>query len=148
MRTDTKLKRRLYIDTNVLIGCFRNQKADVQAMDYMFKLKDFELYTSTLAVSQTISTLQGRRKDPIFRKQIIDFVNGLMHKIHVVGLSATDISAALELPNIDIEDNIQFIVGEKQRCYIYVTNNQKDFKYNNVSIVSPRYIRSIKALSH
>lgn len=148
MRTDTKLKRRLYIDTNVLIGCFRNQKADVQAMDYMFKLKDFELYTSTLAVSQTISTLQGRRKDPIFRKQIIDFVNGLMHKIHVVGLSATDISAALELPNIDIEDNIQFIVGEKQRCYIYVTNNQKDFKYNNASIVSPRYIRSIKALSH
>lgn len=148
MRTDTKLKRRLYIDTNVLIGCFRNQKADVQAMEYMFKLKDCELYTSALAISQTISTIQGKRRDPMFRKKIIDFVIDIMHKIHVIGLAATDISAALELPNIDIEDNIQFIVGEKQRCYIYVTNNQKDFKYNNVIIVSPRYIRSVKALSH
>lgn len=148
MRTDKKLKRRLYIDTNVLIGCFRDQKEDVQAMDYMFKLKDCELYTSALAISQTISTIQGKRRDPLFRKNIIDFVIGLMHKIHVVGLAATDIRAALELPNIDIEDNIQFIVGEKQRCYIYVTNNQKDFKYNNVVIVSPRYIRSIQANIH
>ena len=148
MRTDKKLKRRLYIDTNVLIGYFRNQKADVQAMDYMFKLRDCELYTSALAISQTISTIQGKRRDPLFRKNIIDFVMGLMHKIHVVSLAATDISAALELPNIDIEDNIQFIVGEKQRCYIYVPNNQKDFKYNNVVIVSPRYIRSIQANIH
>lgn len=66
MNSMNKKFRRIYIDTNVLIGYFRNVKADVAAMEYMFKLRDYELYTSTLAISQTISTLQGKRKDKAY----------------------------------------------------------------------------------
>lgn len=148
MKTSKKLQRRIFIDTNVLIGYFRNQTADVNAMEYMFRLKDFELYTSALAISQTISTLQGKRKDSAYRQKITDYITAMMNKINVIGLSAADIHKALSLHNVDIEDNIQFTTGEKQRCYIYVTNNQKDFKYNNVLIVTPRYIRSIKAIMY
>ena len=148
MKTSKKLQRRIFIDTNVLIGYFRNQTADVNAMEYMFRLKDFELYTSALAISQTISTLQGKRKDSAYRQKITDYIIAMMNKINVIGLSAADIHKALSLHNVDIEDNIQFTTREKQRCYIYVTNNQKDFKYNNVLIVTPRYIRSIKAIMY
>ncbi len=146
MKTSTKKLRRIYIDTNVLVGCFRGVKADVEAMKFMFQLNDNELYTSSLAIAQTISTLQGRKKDLQHRKQIIDYINHLMHHIKIIGFSEADIKVALTMSHVDIEDNIQFVLGAKQHCYIYITNNIKDFKYNNVYVESPKYIRNIKSI--
>lgn len=146
MNSVNKKFRRIYIDTNVLIGCFRNVKADVAAMEYMFKLRDYELYTSTLAVSQTISTLQGKRKDKAYRQEIIDFIKRLTHKVKLIGFASGDIDEALAMDNIDLEDNIQFVLGQKMSCYTYVTNNIKDFRYNTVAVVEPAYIRSITSV--
>ena len=138
--------RRIYIDTNVLIGYFRNVKADVAAMEYMFKLRDYELYTSTLAISQTISTLQGKRKDKAYWQEIIDFIKRLTHKVKLIGFASGDIDEALAMDNVDLEDNIQFVLGQKMSCYTYVTNNIKDFRYNTVVVVEPAYIRSITSV--
>ncbi len=146
MNSANKKFRRIYIDTNVLIGYFRNVKADVLAMEYMFKLRDYELYTSTLAISQTISTLQGKRKDKAYRQEIIDFIKRLTHKVKLIGFASGDIDEALAMDNIDLEDNIQFVLGQKMSCYTYVTNNIKDFRYNTVAVVKPAYIRSITSI--
>lgn len=146
MNSVDKKFRRIYIDTNVLIGYFRNVKADVLAMEYMFKLRDYELYTSTLAISQTISTLQGKRKDKAHRQQIIEFIKRLTHKVKLIGFASGDIDEALAMDNVDLEDNIQFVLGQKMSCYTYVTNNIKDFRYNTVAVVEPAYIRSITSI--
>ena len=146
MSSANKKFRRIYIDTNVLVGYFRNVKADVLAMEYMFKLRDYELYTSTLAISQTISTLQGKRKDKAYRQEIIDFIKRLTHKVKLIGFASGDIDEALAMDNIDLEDNIQFVLGQKMSCYTYVTNNIKDFRYNTVAVVEPAYIRSITSI--
>lgn len=146
MNSMNKKFRRIYIDTNVLIGYFRNVKADVAAMEYMFKLRDYELYTSTLAISQTISTLQGKRKDKAYRQEIIDFIKRLTHKVKLIGFASGDIDEALAMDNVDLEDNIQFVLGQKMSCYTYVTNNIKDFRYNTVVVVEPAYIRSITSV--
>lgn len=146
MNSANKKFRRIYIDTNVLIGYFHNVKADVLAMEYMFKLRDYELYTSTLAISQTISTLQGKRKDKAYRQEIIDFIKRLTHKVKLIGFASGDIDEALAMDNIDLEDNIQFVLGQKMSCYTYVTNNIKDFRYNTVAVVEPAYIRSITSI--
>lgn len=143
MKSIEKKFRRIYIDTNVLIGYFRQAKADVMAMEYMFKLRDYELYTSALAISQTISTLQGKRKDREFRLEIIRFIKKLMHKVNVIGMAQKDIEEALGMENVDLEDNIQFVLGKKYDCYTYVTNNIKDFTYNTVFVVAPKDIRTI-----
>ena len=146
MNSANKKFRRIYIDTNVLVGYFRNVKADVLAMEYMFKLRDYELYTSTLAISQTISTLQGKRKDKAYRQEIIDFIKRLTHKVKLIGFASGDIDEALAMDNIDLEDNIQFVLGQKMSCYTYVTNNIKDFRYNTIAVVEPAYIRSITSV--
>lgn len=146
MNSANKKFRRIYIDTNVLVGYFRNVKADVLAMEYMFKLRDYELYTSTLAISQAISTLQGKRKDKAYRQEIIDFIKRLTHKVKLIGFASGDIDEALAMDNIDLEDNIQFVLGQKMSCYTYVTNNIKDFRYNTVAVVEPAYIRSITSI--
>ncbi len=144
MKVNHKLKyRRIYIDTNVLIGNFRGIKTDVQAMDFLFKMQDFELYTSTLAISQTISTLQGKKKDKSYRQQIVNYIKRLKHKIKIVGFSEKDIDTALELEGVDIEDNIQFVLGKKMGCYTYITNNIKDFRYSTIVVVDPRFVKGI-----
>ncbi len=146
MSSVDKRFRRIYIDTNVFVGCFRQRKVDVNALEYLFKLKNYELYTSTLAISQTISILQGKSKDHVFCSNIKTFVERVMHKVKVIGFSASDIEKALSLTTIDMEDNIQFVLGEKMSCYTYVTNNIKDFRYNNIEVVEPAHIRNISIL--
>lgn len=74
---------------------------------------------------------------------IIPRINNLQHKINIVGFPVNDIQKALLMNNLDLEDNIQFVLGEKMGCYTYVTNNIKDFRYNTVEVVEPSHIRNI-----
>lgn len=136
-------ERRIFIDTNVLIGYYRGLKHDVAAMKYLLKLKDYECYTSALAIAQTISTCQGRKKGKISKDTIVRFVKPLMGKIQIIGFSDKDISSALEMQTNDLEDNMQYVIGSKLSCYYYITNNVKDYKFNNISPVLPQNVRTI-----
>lgn len=145
MSNKANRERRIFIDTNVLVGYYRNQKRDVAALKYILKLKDYECYTSALAIAQTISTCQGKRKSKISKDIIIAFIKPLIAKIKVIGYIDKDIEAAFDLPSNDLEDNIQYIIGSKLGCYYYITNNIKDYKFNNISPVLPQNVRTISA---
>ena len=141
-----KKKRRIYIDTNVFIGYFSEREDDVKVLRYLFSLRNYELYTSTLALSQIISTLQKRHRDLEYRKRIIDFIYKIRQKMQtIIPLNNADIDTALQMDNVDIEDNIHFVLGSKYKCFFYITNNTKDFNYSNVYVLKPKYtIRVIK----
>ncbi len=66
-----------------------------------------------------------------------------MGKVKVIGLTDKDILDAMELPTNDLEDNIQYVVGSKLSCYYYITNNIKDYKFNNIAPISPKKIYRI-----
>lgn len=136
-------ERRIFIDTNVLVGCYRGQKNDVFAMDYLFRLKDYELYTSVLAIAQTISFCQGRKMSKQPKDEIIRFVRSVTRKVKLIGFADKDVEQAFALPMNDLEDNIQYILGSKLKCYYYVTNNVKDFNFNSVSTILPKNVRTI-----
>lgn len=138
-------ERRIFIDTNILIGSFRQQKHDVAALKYLLKLKDYECFTSALAIAQTISICQGKRKSKVSKDDIITFIKPLMTKIKVIGYTDKDIEAAFSLPSNDLEDNIQYVIGSKLGCYYYITNNVKDYKFNNISPILPQNVRTISA---
>ncbi len=87
-----------------------------------------------------------KEKDKAYRQEIIDFIKRLTHKVKLIGFASGDIDEALAMDNIDLEDNIQFVLGQKMSCYTYVTNNIKDFRYNTVAVVEPAYIRSITSV--
>ena len=45
---------------------------------------------------------------------------------------------------VDIEDNVQFVLAKKQRCYIVVTNNYKDYRFlPGIDVLRPEKIRKI-----
>ena len=55
--------KRIYVDTNVLINYCTGQSNDVKALQYIFlKRRKEALFTSSLAVVQTITKLQSESK--------------------------------------------------------------------------------------
>ena len=43
----------------------------------------------------------------------------------IVGGSNTNIKKALELDNLDLEDNLQYVTAKESKCKIIITNDKK-----------------------
>lgn len=135
-------ERRVYIDTNVLIDYYRGMPAETKAIEQLFRMRDYELFSSVLTAAQVIATLQGK-KMKVPRDKVIAFVRKLANKIRFIGVADTDIEAAFALENNDLEDNLHYVIGTKYKCYYYVTNNVKDYHYNAISAVKPAHVYTI-----
>jgi predicted nucleic acid-binding protein len=125
---------RIYVDTNVLINYCTGQNNDVSALNYVFKQRRREvLFTSSLAVVQTITKLQAGSKQynrkAYTREITIKKLSEILHKFTVLDLSFVDIKAGFDLLNSDIEDNIHYILSQKMKCDAILTNNRKDFVF-------------------
>ncbi len=131
----------IYIDTNILIGAYAGNITDRQALDYLYSLKGKRLFSSSLSVSQLISVFQKHK----IKKDIRDIVKQIMHKINILSCTKEDIQAAIEHKDTDIEDNIQYVISGKMRCFYVVTNNKNDFSgYSNIYTLTAKSIRGIK----
>jgi predicted nucleic-acid-binding protein len=88
---------RIYVDTNVLVNFCTSQQSDVQALQYIFSKRRKEaLFTSSLAVVQTVSQLQASKKykrKAFSREETIEKLNILLPKFTVLDLSIDDVKA-------------------------------------------------------
>ena len=77
-------------------------------------------------------------------EEITSVVRELQHRFSIIDFTARDIDAALVETGADIEDNVQFVLAKKQRCYIVVTNNYKDYRFlPGIAVLRPEKIRKI-----
>ena len=133
--------KRIYVDTNVLINYCTEQSADVKALQYIFSKRRKEvLFTSSLAVVQTITKLQSGSKQhnrkAYSRETTIDKLNEILPKFTVIDLSLSDIKTGFNLLNSDIEDSVHYVLSQKMKCDAILTNNKKDFLFfNDISII-------------
>ena len=68
----------------------------------------------------------------------------LLAKFNIIGFTEKDIVASLEESNIDMEDNIQYVISSKAKCFHFVTNNKRDYdKFTSINVVIPSKIRQI-----
>ena len=137
---------RIYVDTNVLINYCTGQQNDVEALDYIFAKRRKEvLFTSSLAIVQTISSLQskGRNNRKAYsREKTIDKLNKILSKFTVLDLSYSDIKEGFKSLNKDIEDSIHYFVSQKMKCDAIFTNNKSDFVcFNNISLIDNNVVR-------
>lgn len=131
----------IFIDTNVLIGCYSNIEADKLAITYLYSLKGKRLYTSSLAIAQLVSVFQKIKSN----EEIKDIINKIRHKINILSFVEKDIESALTYDNTDIEDNIQYVISNKQKCLYFVTNNKKDYRrFNQIDVIDSTQIRVIR----
>ena len=134
---------RIYVDTNVLINYCTRQTNDVKALRYVFSKRRKEvLFTSSLAIVQTISKLQSAGKSDkrkaYSRETTIKKLDEILPKFTVLDLSFSDIKASFNHLNSDIEDNVHYVLSQKIKCNAILTNNIKDFTFfKDVSVIEP-----------
>lgn len=133
----------IFVDTNVLVGGdsgdSRFQK-DADCLHYLYSLTGKKLYISTLSVAQLISMYQKKKTND----EIVRIVHELQHRFNIIDFTNRDIDAALVETGGDIEDNVQFVLAQKQKCSIIVTNNYKNYRlFYNISVVKPDGVRTI-----
>jgi predicted nucleic acid-binding protein len=143
-------KHRIYVDTNVLANYFTRQPADVQCLDYLFlRVRKEILFTSSLAVVQTVSVLQtGKKGRKAFtREAAVESGELLYTKFSVIDLSAHDVKKGFQYLNNDVEDSVHYVLSKKLKCSIIITNNVGDFAdFGNVVALSPKNISGIKSV--
>ena len=133
---------KIYVDTNVLINYCTEQKSDVDCLKYVFSKRRKEvLFTSTLALVQTISKLQTKTKSrkALTAEETKQKINELVSKFTVLDLSMNDVKEALTSENKDIEDSVHYFLSQKSKSNVILTNNVSDFTFfKSSSIVLPR----------
>ncbi|MCL2074440.1 MAG: type II toxin-antitoxin system VapC family toxin [Marinilabiliaceae bacterium] len=134
---------RIYVDTNVLINYCTRQTNDVKALRYVFfKRRKEVLFTSTLAVVQTISKLQSAGKSnkrvAFSRETTLKKLDEILPKFTILDLCLSDIKAGFIHLNSDIEDNVHYVLSQKMKCNAILTNNIKDFTFfKDIIVMEP-----------
>lgn len=139
---------RIYVDTNVLINYCTGQKSDVESLNYVFSKRRKEvLFTSTLALAQTIANLQTKKKTrkPFTKQSVIDILNYFYKKLTIINFSPDDIITAMSENGTDVEDCIHATLAKKVKCNAILTNNISDFANFDDVIVMPSYLSYLKA---
>lgn len=139
-----KIRANVFVDANVLIGAFRGLKNDVYAMEYLKKIPQLRLYTSSLAVAQMIAACQLKGNKERYMK-LKEAVESITKRFSIISCSGKDIEQSLLMEQPDMEDNLQYVMGERMKCTHYVTNNKKDFLFANATIIPSKKIRLIGA---
>ena len=130
----------IFVDTNVLIGYWSGIDDDCRCIKYLFTLRGKRLYTSSLSIAQFVSVFQKAKPNAEIRKA----VNELTAKFNILSFTEKDIADSLEITGLDMEDNIQYVISRKGKCFHFVTNNKKDYtNLTNINVVKPSQIRQI-----
>ena len=133
----------IFVDTNVLVGGYSDDvrfQKDSQCLHYLYSLVGKWLYISSLSVAQLIAIFQKKKSN----EDIVRIVRELHRRFNIIDFTTKDIDAALVANGADIEDNIQFVLAKKQKCYIIVTNNYKDYRFlQGIQVLRPAKIRKI-----
>lgn len=136
-------KNKIFIDTNVLIGAFTPSKhsdAEKRCWKYVCSLTGKKLYVSSLSVAQFVSVLQHK----LGNDEVIRNVKQILSKVYVIDFSEKDIERSLDIEGHDLEDNIQYVISQKLKCGILITQNKKDYiNYLNVDVIRAQEHRSI-----
>jgi len=141
--------RKVYVDTNVLVNYFTSQVNDVQCLDYIFqkRRKDI-LFTSSLAKVQMASILQTKKNNrhKFTRAEIAECNEKINHKFSIIDLTDDDIQNGVVENNEDVEDNVHYILADKLKCNIIITNNTSDFYCfrGKMTALTPKDMKSIK----
>lgn len=140
---DHNSKNNIFVDTNVFVSAnsqISNSQENRLALKYIESLRGKRLYTSSLCIAQLVSVFQRKKTN----EQIKKIVRNILAKYTIIDCKRDNIEEAIKMKSADIEDCIQYSMGTKLKCGVFVTNNKKDYvEFVNIDIIKPKKIRSI-----
>ncbi len=131
----------IFVDTNVLIGAYCGREDDTLCLRYLYALKGKRLFVSSLSIAQLVSVFQKTKGNAEIKRT----VRSISAKFDILSFTAQDIELSLRQTRGDMEDNIQYVISQKMKCFYFVTNNYKDYSgFQDIHILLPRKVRFIR----
>ncbi len=131
----TKNQNHIFIDTNIIIGAYSNDKKFIhekRCWNYLTSLIGKKIFVSSLSIAQFVSTLQHHKID---KRLVKSNVCNIIAKANIIDFTKDDINKSLSLYENDLEDNIQYVLAKKLKCGIIFTQNKKHYKdYFDINI--------------
>lgn len=136
-------KNNIFIDTNILIGAYSDDKnfdKEKRCWKYLSSIKGKNVYVSSLSIAQFVSIFQHKKNNDKIKKD----VKNILAKVDIIEFTKEDIEKSLKLKQHDLEDNIQYVLAEKLKCKIFVTQNKKDYSsYLNTTVITASEYKAI-----
>lgn len=128
---------KLFVDTNIFLDLILKRERCDDAVILLNAIEK-KIYEAVI-LDITILNI-----DYIAKKQVRDlreFLVLINSTFEVVGGSNKTIKEALEIPNRDLEDNLQYLCARQMKCDIIITNDINFYTEDIGSISSSKFIK-------
>jgi len=122
---------KICINTNIFFDLILKREHHKEALK-IFNAISNHLFTGVI-LDITILNIDYIAKKQI--KDIRDFLNLINDTFIIIGVNNKSISKALKISNNDLEDNLQYICANENKCDAIITND-KNFYNGNIETMS------------
>ena len=122
---------KILIDPNIFLDVLLKRNDYKSCLEILNNLDKFE----AIILDITILNIDYIAKKQI--KDIREFLGLINESCFVKGGDNLDIKDALNLENVDLEDNLQYVMAKKENCKVIITNDKK-FKFNEIEILNSK----------
>ena len=124
---------KIFIDTNIFLDLILKRENYKEAL-ILFNAIEQELFKGVI-LDITLLNIDYIAKKQI--KDIREFLSLVNKTFVIVGATNFEIKEALKLENIDLEDNLQYIMAKKSDCKMIISND-KNFLQKELQIISSK----------
>ena len=129
--------KKVFIDTNVLLDLIMKRRGFYQDAKRLFdycEQRNVKTYISAISIA-TINYLLSKS----YRKDEVNRILEIIYDITEILPFYKEIIFTAHYSNFkDLEDGFQYFTAKENNINIIITRNQKDFKVDDISILTPK----------
>ncbi len=112
---------KIFVDTNIFLDLILKREHYKEALLILnaIEKKHFEAFILDITILNIDYIAKKQTKD------IRDFLRAINTLFNIIGGSNLSVRKALDLDNMDLEDNLQYISAKESKCNLIITNDRK-----------------------
>ncbi|GAB2785799.1 PIN domain-containing protein [Rhabdobacter roseus] len=129
--------KRVLFDTNIILDIALERAPHFEDAFELFALIDQQLLVGHITAS-TVTDIYYIAKKEKGHQVAVDFLEGLVSLVEVIGIDKDIILQALAAEMKDFEDAVQASAAEVNDIEFIITRNKSDFTNTSVQIATPK----------
>lgn len=128
---------KIFLDTNIIIDFLTKREPYSEEIKDIFQYSvegKYELFISSVSVTNTYYIISKLENASLAKKKIAQ----LLELVYVLNVGQSTIMKAIDSKFKDLEDGVQSFCAEEGKLKIILTRNVKDFKWSNLTVLTPK----------
>ncbi|MBO1883561.1 PIN domain-containing protein [Capnocytophaga sp. Marseille-Q4570] len=129
--------KRIFIDTNILLDLVMARRKFYQDANRLFQYceqRGIKTYISSISIATINYLLLKSYKE----EEVKNFLETIYNLTEILPFYKDIIFKAHQSNFKDLEDGFQYFTAKENNLKIIITRNQKDFKVDDISILTPK----------